>query len=418
MNESRFQDTSRAAGSKDPAHAEHPHAASIREELHRILESHSFKSSRRSQHFLQYVVENALAGRTGELKERIIGVAVFGRAPAYDTGEDATVRVAANEVRKRLAQYQQEAPARDVRIELPPGSYSPEFRLPAAPPQAEPLPPQTSTPAWWRSRVFQTAAALIILLSIAFILFKKPPTTAFQEFWRPVTDSSRPVLVCMAHPVMFQVNRRLQDGYRAKGYTDTPATANEGKTVAIELQPGDIVQTDQYVGSGDAHATGLFSALLARLEKPAQLRIGNDVSFSDLRSSPSILIGAYSNQWTMQSNAEYRFGFGRHSVVDHGPSAKEWKLVSVTPDYRSPEDYAIISRVLHSYSGEPVITAAGTTNVGTRAAAEFLTNPAYLNEALAKAPPGWQKKNLQMVLYCKVIGSTPGPPKVVAAHFW
>jgi hypothetical protein len=188
--------------------------------------------------------------------------------------------------------------------------------------------------------------------------------------------------------------------------------------VAVELQPGDIVRTEQYVGGGDAYAAGLFAALLTRMQKPIQLRIGNDVSFSDLRSSPSVLIGAYSNRWTMQSNAEYRFGFGTHSVVDRASPGKEWKLVEITPDYRSPEDYAIVSRVLRSYSGEPVISAAGTTNVGTRAAAEYLTNPAYLNDALSKAPAGWQNKNLQLVLHCRVIGSTPGPPKVLAVHYW
>ncbi len=418
MSEPRFQDTSKTTDLKSSIHVEHPQAGTIREELHRILQSHAFKSSRRSQHFLQYVVENALAGHTDQLKERIIGVAVFDRAPAYDTGEDATVRVAANEVRKRLAQYQLEAPARDVRIELPPGSYLPEFRVlvPEAPletraAQKEPAPRRASK---WLA----TVAATLVVLAVAFVVSKRQPPTAFDDFWRPVTESPKPVLICMAHPVMFQVNNRLQDGYRAKGYNDRPANANDGKAVTIELQPGDIVRTEQYVGGGDAHAAGLFSALLARLEKPIQLRIGNDVSFSDLRSSPSVLIGAYSNQWTMQSNAEYRFGFGSHSVVDHGNPGKEWKLVSITPDYRSPEDYAIVSRVLHSYSGETLVTAAGTTNVGTRAAAEFLTSPAYLNEAMAKMPSGWQKKNLQLVLHCKVIGSTPGPPKVVAIHLW
>src|SRR5689334_20286648 len=78
-------------------------------ELERILASPAFRGSKRSQEFLRYIVANALDGRTDLLKERSLGVGIFGRPADYDTGDDAIVRVKASEVRKRLAQYNLEA---------------------------------------------------------------------------------------------------------------------------------------------------------------------------------------------------------------------------------------------------------------------------------------------------------------------
>ena len=74
----------------------------VRAALNQILQSQGFRSSRRSQDFLRYVVERTLEGQSEALKERTIGIDVFGRSSSYDPSDDATVRVKAGEVRKRL----------------------------------------------------------------------------------------------------------------------------------------------------------------------------------------------------------------------------------------------------------------------------------------------------------------------------
>src|SRR5579872_5267079 len=102
----------------------------IREELSRVLASHEFRSSKRSQDFLRYVIENTLKGHADMLKERTIGIDVFGRPTSYDPSEDATVRVKAGEVRKRLDRYYaSEGRGQRLRIELPAGTYTPVFRV-------------------------------------------------------------------------------------------------------------------------------------------------------------------------------------------------------------------------------------------------------------------------------------------------
>jgi TolB-like protein len=103
----------------------------VRRHLEKILESHVFAGSRRTQDFLRLIVGHALDGDVDNLRERMIGAEMFGRPVSYDTGSDSVVRVRASEVRKKLAQYYSEPRQEDsgVRIELPSGSYVPRFHF-------------------------------------------------------------------------------------------------------------------------------------------------------------------------------------------------------------------------------------------------------------------------------------------------
>ena len=103
----------------------------VREELQRVLESGEFSSSKRCQEFLRYVVDKTLAGHADDLKERTIGVELLGRPTTYEPSIDASVRVKAGEVRKRLHLYYNGAGLQDgLRIDLPAGGYVPEFLPP------------------------------------------------------------------------------------------------------------------------------------------------------------------------------------------------------------------------------------------------------------------------------------------------
>ena len=57
----------------------------IREQLERILSSPLFRKSKRFPNLLRFVVERSLHGHSEPLKERTLGIEVFGRAPDYDT---------------------------------------------------------------------------------------------------------------------------------------------------------------------------------------------------------------------------------------------------------------------------------------------------------------------------------------------
>ena len=103
--------------------------AFVRQHLQEILASAAFRGSHRSAQFLKHIVEQSIAGSFESLKERAIGIELFGRAPSYDTGEDAIVRVTASDVRKRLLQhYGKHGTNSEARFVLPLGSYVPEIR--------------------------------------------------------------------------------------------------------------------------------------------------------------------------------------------------------------------------------------------------------------------------------------------------
>src|ERR1700736_270054 len=111
----------------------------IRNQMERMLANPLFKNSKRYPTLLRYIVEQPLAGSPAELKERTLGVEVFGRHPDYDTNADPIVRATAGEIRKRIAQYYHEhGHETEIRIDLLPGSYVPEFQIPAA--KTAPLP--------------------------------------------------------------------------------------------------------------------------------------------------------------------------------------------------------------------------------------------------------------------------------------
>src|SRR5882724_6802126 len=116
------------AGQRDGEYGT-PDSEQVRDQLARILSSPVFRNSKRYAAVLKYTVEQTLAGNTEHLKERTIGVDVFGREPDYDTASDHVVRSAMAEVRKRLAQYYQgDLQNAELHLDLQPGSYVPQFR--------------------------------------------------------------------------------------------------------------------------------------------------------------------------------------------------------------------------------------------------------------------------------------------------
>jgi hypothetical protein len=397
------------------------HSEEIREQLGRVLASPLFKSSKHYTGLLRYVVERAIEGAEGRLKERALGKAVFGRDPDYDTNLDPVVRTSACEVRKRLAQYYSDpAHEAEIRIDLPAGSYVPEFRFPVpvgpvlatpatpAAPLAEPAPaaepPLASTEGWSRTW-YWLAAAMVAAASLAItVAGVRSPRTAVERFWNPVWDPSELVTIYVAAP------------YNPDPEPASPA-APDGPSYL------EVMRNDR-MAFGDALTMSWLTGLLRDNGKQFEVRRGTASTLADFRRGPAVLIGAYNNDWTMRLENQLRFTFERYAdgpggfIRDRQNAGRVWSHHPERPYSRITEDYAIVSRFVDSRTEQTIVVVAGMGKDGTIAAGEFVTQPRYLEMLAAAAPKGWERKNLQVVIATELINGNAAPPRILATHFW
>ncbi len=181
----------------------------IREQLDRILKSGPFHQSRRRQRFLEYIVEETLAGRADRLKGYTIAMEVFEQPETFDPLVNPIVRIEAARLRDKLREYYEVDGQNDpVRIDLPKGSYAPhiEFRQQAAPAASaeasdintqETSPPPSQNPiahlvappeparAWWNARAswqFAIPAVILFVTLISAGIWKWSASSVVPQF--------------------------------------------------------------------------------------------------------------------------------------------------------------------------------------------------------------------------------------------
>ncbi len=402
-----------------------PTGEEIRGQLRDILLSPAFHRSTRCQQFLEYVCEKSLAGEAGQLKERTVATEVFRREPESDLGEDTIVRVGAREVRKRLAQYYvtPDGAAARVRIELPSGSYAPEFRYA----EARENETRILAPPASRNRTRLVAAVVVLALAAlavaAALVRTDPAVAAFDRFWAPVMDSPEPMLLAVGNPLVYHPSSRaLRLSEDRLGPPPVPMQ-RPVQLAAEEMTGADLVAVpNQYVGFGDMVAATEIASMLGRSNRAVRVRIASSVQFADLKQAPVLLIGAITNRWTMELGQSWRFRFDRgpdlkNFIADTAQPGRRWEVQS-TADGLTPADYILISRIRNSTPGPLMVVAAGVKQFGTEAAGRLLIDPERLGGILGKLAPGWEHRNLQVVLQVKVIGNTPAQPELVASHVW
>jgi hypothetical protein len=380
----------------------------IEHELDQILASPFFKGSKRSQAFLKYVVAAACSEGSDCLKERTLGIALFGRAPDYDTGSDAIVRVKANEVRKRLSQYNLANPKNAVIITLETGSYLPQIIRNAG--QQEP-PAQTTVPGSRFSAMRTVAAWCAVVFLIAVVaLYQISFSSPIKKFWSPFLDHGS-TIICIASPPVYVTNR-----------TTLPAVGSFAWGHETVHQADLVVTPDSFLDVGDASAAFHIEELLQTLGRRSHVDIPDNVSFAELKEAPVVLIGGPQyNSWTrtMVTN-DLPFVFVQDDqgvrIVDREHPARFWGDPGVLP-IDVTEDFALITRILRSTSGQAVICVAGIQGSGSQMGAEAITNADYLQTILKHAPHDWEHKNVQFILKTKIVAGIPGAPELVASAY-
>ncbi len=160
-----------------------PDPAVITVEIEKLAASSCFRKAERCLRLLRYLTDRTLEGRAGDLKEYVLGVAVFERPDSYDPRTDPVVRLEARRLRLKLAEYYQSEGANDdVVIDLPKGAYVPQFRFRVVPDVSPPTAPAKSAPLVPRW-IWAAAAVLVLAAAIAGSLNWKQ---------KPVSAASRP----------------------------------------------------------------------------------------------------------------------------------------------------------------------------------------------------------------------------------
>ena len=404
-----------------------PDAALIRLQLERLLASPHICHSKRCQSLLKYVVEAWLDGSVDRVKERIIGFEVFQRDPDYDTNQDSVVRTTAAEVRKRLAQYYLEpGHETELRVELPPGAYLPEFRMPPTPTEVsiEPIvvapSPQPRVP---RKTVIFVAAACAIAAA-ALWLYPRFAKNDLDRFWAPLIDDRSEAVICIEQPLkIFGFSGARMDDLNSAvfGSTSTPP-APEAQRDSTTLKLSEVAPAgDRYFTYGDLMAASRLSELLARKGKPFEVLGDRLTAYHDLRGRPAILLGQFNNRWTIGLTSGLRYYFDKNLVTQTynlRDRQNPGKVLASVPKSNRPEEYAIVSRIFDPSTEKTVIAVTGMTFFGTLAAGDFLTHASYMEEAFRGAPSGWAHKNIQVIIKSAMVAGVPGPPKVVTTYFW
>ena len=389
--------------------------------LEELLASEHFAGSRRRQSFLRYVVEESLAGRGSAIKETNIAVDVFGRGRDFDAQDSSVVRVTGGEVRKRLAQAYSSGLGQDVRIELTTGGYHPAFcfadessvATPFTPsPEAAPAPVMESS---MHGRAWLAVAAGILIGGLILAgtamqlqgMFHTPPS--LDLMWRPFLDKDRPVLISIATPTLLKLNPMHQDKW---------LPLDQAKAIpASEL----VVLKDSYVGTGGAMGAARFAEQLANRAQKFDLKFGSDVDFADMKSSPTILLGFSPLGQRLTRGARFQMEMNPAGIriVDSKQQGRVWSLPRRS--YDSPpraDGFSLITRLVHSDSGRPLLIIAGMDSHNTQAAVEFLTSNDSFRQFAQSASTDWASRNFQIVLHNSIIGNSAGSLTVVASEVW
>ncbi len=390
-----------------------PGSEAVWRQLERVLSHNLFSKSRRYPAFLRHVTKACLEGDTEGLKERAIGVAVFGRSPDYDSDADPIVRVTAGEIRKRLLEYyQEERHAGELRIDLAPGSYAPRFmegEQPAAPKKATEPPTRRWRWGWIMLPACFAAGALVAVLWPGMLA----PRGAIDRFWEPVLKSRQPVVLCVPSSSALQVR---SNGPVEVFFRDSLSTQDVPMGNLTQLLKG-LTQAEGV--SGLARLAWFFGTK----RKACVAKRGDLLTLKEFTEGPVVLVGAYNNEWTLRRMGQARFRFERDGLVQYirdeqNPRSRIWGIDESRPKDTIEWDYGLVSRVVEATTGQVTVLAAGLKSGCTAAAVDSLTDATRTEVLLRSAPRGWSRRNLQVVFRTRVIAGSSGQPETLATYSW
>jgi hypothetical protein len=397
-------------------------------EIDRLVNSHTLHGSESLCKLLRYLADHAIRKPGVALKEYQIATEVFGRPAEFDPQLDSLVRVQAGRLRSKIAEYYASEGAEDpILVELPKGTYSLTFH-PATPstktlvrimhePDGEKGGPHSRP--YPRAVLILSSLLVVSLVIIAGLLAGKitssrssngdesaPP--AFRAFWHPFAAGPDTPWVIFSNGAF---TGRPETGLR---YFDPKRDSRE----AI---------LDHYTGVGEVLAVYDLDQVFAQLHRGIRVKRGSLFSLDDAQNNNLIFVGSPAeNLSLLDIPSTHQFVFQRSPS---GPRKGDLAIVNVHPRpdepiqfFASPsgtpllEDYAIVGLVPGMNSARSVLILAGTTTIGTQAAAEFVCRQDSLQQLLLRlsVSDNGQMKPFEAVLRVKIARGVPVGTELVA----
>lgn len=403
-----------------PAALSDARLAIVRNHLQEVLSSDAFMGGQRAQRFLQVIVEHALAGELDSLRERMLGVEMFGRPIDYDTGNDAVVRVKASEVRKRLAQYYKNLSSQPiVEIVLPAGSYAPHFHwapveTPSTPARVANFPVNlasiqthpgkadgkdatNTTRRKWKfwlingSLLAGLSAAFFSLGWSAAARLSIPPRDlgATHPLWAILFDGKRNTYIVPADvglDLLEDVSRSpmsLAD-YIKGGYLELQLPGADPRSTAG-------LNSQRITSFSDAQIISNLTRLPEYNPHQTFLRFPRDLRLDDLKSSNAVLIGSVgSNPWAAIADGTnfhivYRQGRESATIINEHPQAGEQGSYESHWNDPAHETFALIAFLPNMDANGHLLLLQGLDVAGTQSAAETLFDTTAMAPILQRA---------------------------------
>jgi hypothetical protein len=398
------------------------------QQIDKLINSHSLRGSESLCKLLRYLAEHSLDHPGVALKEYQIATEVLGRSGGFDPQSDSTVRVQAGRLRMKLEEYySREGPDDAVVVELPKGSYALTFhvRTPSAvltevPPREDRRSPAPSSNRGWAIAVGALSLLLAAaLLAVALLLAgrgrtqsgtKESAPAVYQVFWNRFVTGAQPPWVIFSNANFVgrpQTNMRYFN----------PST--DSREVIL----------DHYTGVGEVLAIHELDRVFGLLNRQLRVKRGALFSLDDVRNNDLIFIGSPAENLTLlEIPGTQEFVFqrvnsgarkGDMEVINVHPAAGESRVFVANPSSQSvSEDYAIVGLKPGLDPAHSMLILAGTTTVGTQAAAEYVCREDSLTELLRRlgVSKAGEIKPFEALLHVKVTHGVPVITDIVAVR--